>query len=345
MSNRLEQLLVAVGNRRPIVSTWKHFVEVENDYRALADTIIAFQEKYEWDFIKVNPRATYYAEAFGNIYNKQNYTDVLPELVNYPIKRAEDLDFFLQEKAAEYKPFYEQVLLAKRVRKGVGDNIPILQTLFSPLCILTFLAGHNPYPGVNKPKSKRESELNVLIEKNPAGVKSALEKITEVLKRYVRDTLENEIDGFFYSIFGHGDEGELAADVYAEFSAPYDNQIFETIKEKGGTVMFHTCGPASHPEKFSQNKYIDIIHWADQEEHTPSLEKDMPWLNEKIAAGGVDQNLFKDNNRDKILNQAQKAADARKGLPFILTAGCGLPVVTNDESIWALKQAVVNGKK
>ena len=342
MSNRFEKLLIDTGGKRPLISTWKHFVTVENDYHKLADAIIAFQKKYEWDFIKVNPRATYYAEAFGNVYDKQNYTDVLPELIDYQIKNARDLNVFSQKNDFNYDPLYEQVLLAKKVRKGVGDNIPILQTLFSPLCVLTFLAGHNPYPGVDKPKSKRESELKVLIRENPQGVKKALEKITEFLKKYVKDTLDNEVDGFFYSIFGHGDETELSANDYAEFSAPYDNQIFETIKEKNGIVMFHTCGPASHPEKFSQNRYIDIIHWADQEKHTPSLEKKMPWLNGKIAAGGVDQNLFKDNNSELILSQAKKAIEMRQDENFILTAGCGLPVITSAESIWALKKALIN---
>ena len=42
------------------VSFWRHFYHQERDPGLLADALLAFQREYEWDFMKVNPRASYH---------------------------------------------------------------------------------------------------------------------------------------------------------------------------------------------------------------------------------------------------------------------------------------------
>ncbi len=338
-SIRFKQLFAVKKNSAPVVTAWKHFIEAENNSANLAEALIAFQKKYQWDFVKINPSATYYAEGFGNKYDFDAYSDVLPKLLDYPIKNSRDLDFFAANCELDFEPFEAQIDTAKRVRAGLGDTIPIIQTLFSPLCILTFLAGHNPYPGAVPPSEGKRSRLLLLLEENPVGAHKALEMITAVLLEYVDLILDAEIDGFFYSIFGHGNTNELSQKKYQKFSQPYDKKIFEAIHKKNGVVMLHTCGPFSHPEYFAALPNVDIIHWADHDEGNPSLRQD-EWLEGKIPAGGVDQRLFSTGAVAEIADQARAAIHERKSAPFVLTAGCGLPVNTTEAALWALRKSV-----
>ena len=50
---------------RPPVSMWRHFYEAETSAEGLAEAMLGFQRSYDWDFMKVNPRASYHAERWG----------------------------------------------------------------------------------------------------------------------------------------------------------------------------------------------------------------------------------------------------------------------------------------
>ncbi len=339
MGNGQKKFQQLLEKKQPILTAWKHFIEVENNPIELAKKTIAFQKKYQWDLVKINPRATYYAEAFGNKYNINNYTDVLPELVDYPLKTSQDLTVFGENYEINFQPFEDQILVAKEVRKGLGDQVPIIQTLFSPLCILTFLSGHNPYPGAPAPINRSASELNRLLKENPTGVLQALEIITNVLLEYIDLTLNTGIDGFFYSLFGHGNITELRANDYEKFSLPFDQILFDAIHKKKGVTMLHTCGSYANPERFAAIPHVDILHWADNDPGNPSLQP-ATWLKDKIPAGGVDQRLFSSTETREITLQAQRAIQQRANAPLILTAGCGLPVETTEAALWALRKSV-----
>jgi len=50
------------------VSAWWHDFEREWSASDLAEATLEAYRKYDWDFIKVNPRASYFGEAFGAKY-------------------------------------------------------------------------------------------------------------------------------------------------------------------------------------------------------------------------------------------------------------------------------------
>ena len=50
---------------RPPVSAWRHFYRRETTAHGLADAMLAFQREHGWDFMKVNPRASYHSEDWG----------------------------------------------------------------------------------------------------------------------------------------------------------------------------------------------------------------------------------------------------------------------------------------
>ena len=47
------------------MSLWRHFYECERTAEDLAGAMLAFHKKYDWDWMKVNPRASYHVEGWG----------------------------------------------------------------------------------------------------------------------------------------------------------------------------------------------------------------------------------------------------------------------------------------
>jgi len=70
--NKHERVAAALAgeavDRRP-VSAWRHFVDREQNADDLSAAMLEFQRTFDWDWVKVNPRATYFAEAWGNTYD------------------------------------------------------------------------------------------------------------------------------------------------------------------------------------------------------------------------------------------------------------------------------------
>ena len=74
------------------VSAWRHFIEAERDPVTLAAASLDHFHHFDWDWLKVNPRATLYAEAWGAQYNFAQYDSVLPELIDTPLHTPADLE-------------------------------------------------------------------------------------------------------------------------------------------------------------------------------------------------------------------------------------------------------------
>jgi uroporphyrinogen decarboxylase len=47
------------------ISMWRHFFTMETSSEPLAEAMLDFQSRFDWDFMKVNPRASYHVEDWG----------------------------------------------------------------------------------------------------------------------------------------------------------------------------------------------------------------------------------------------------------------------------------------
>ena len=53
--------------------------------------MLGFHRQFDWDIIKVNPRATYFAEDWGNRYDFSRYTAVIPAVTEVTLRSTADL--------------------------------------------------------------------------------------------------------------------------------------------------------------------------------------------------------------------------------------------------------------
>jgi uroporphyrinogen decarboxylase len=71
------------------VSAWWHDFAREWSANDLAETTLEQYQNYDWDFVKVNPRASYFGEAFGAKYAQRE--DRQPDLIEPGISSPEYL--------------------------------------------------------------------------------------------------------------------------------------------------------------------------------------------------------------------------------------------------------------
>ena len=87
---RVRASLTGSAVDRPPVSIWRDFYGQGTTAQGLADAMLGFQSQFDWDFMKINPRASYHAEDWGLKMRFSNSDSQDHEIVDWPVKSLED---------------------------------------------------------------------------------------------------------------------------------------------------------------------------------------------------------------------------------------------------------------
>src|SRR5215469_6907886 len=79
---RVQATIRGAAVDRPAWSLWRHFYETEATPEGLAQSMLGFQETYQLDFMKVNPRASYHVEDWGLKIEYSGTADAAPRVVD-----------------------------------------------------------------------------------------------------------------------------------------------------------------------------------------------------------------------------------------------------------------------
>ena len=66
--SHLERIQMIIAGERPdrhAASCWRHFFHMEHHAEGTAEAMLGFQKEFDWDFMKINPRADYHIEDWG----------------------------------------------------------------------------------------------------------------------------------------------------------------------------------------------------------------------------------------------------------------------------------------
>lgn len=318
-------------------SAWQHLVGNEFDPGQFIKATIDFQKKWNWDWVKLHPRATYLAEVWGAEFDPNDYLDKLPRYIKPVITTVDDLAKIEPLDPKQSPVLQELVSDAATIRKEFPDR-PVIQTVFSPLSILLWLTGLPRFPhGSNAYGAAPIITSQQLITENPALTKKALSAIAQTLNAYTEWLLEPisrhgaGIDGIFYATTGTASVEYYSQAQFDEFSKPYD---FEALKgaAKGITIL-HTCGASSHPEWFTDWP-IDILQWDQYLPGNPALNTNFGYT----ALGGVNRSLFTEGtDPQQIVEQIRSTFNEFGDRPFLLSPSCSLPLSDNDSLVQLLK--------
>ncbi len=332
---RVDAALVGASVDRVPVSAWRHFIPEERGSATLAAVTLAHFQQFDWDWIKVNPRATYYAEAFGNTYDYERYDGVLPRLINGPVRTSADLG-----RITPVSPtggvFAEQLDVLRRIHTGAG-GAHFVQTVFSPLSVLAFLTASLGDQTPSLGLSSDYGHLRALIQTNPQGVHAALDAIATTLAGYAAASVEAGASGLFFAIVRLARAGILSAAEFAEFGKPYDLRILDAVRGAPFNLL-HICGPQVYFDQ-AVDYPVHALNWAAVGQGNPGIAEARA-RTDKALIGGVDEaGAILRGVPAEVEAEASAALTASGGTKFLLTPGCGVATTTPDANLHALRRA------
>lgn len=315
-----------IADRAP-VTAWRHHRDSEHPGGPLAAWTADFAHQWEWDWIKLNPRATYYAEVWGNQYRTGDYeVRDIPRGTAVAINSLDDL--------AAVAPQVDSPVLAEQVQlvsdtAALAPELPVAQTLFSPLSTLIQAAGLSYYAGKPVFGAAGALDLATLFRSDPALTHQALRHITDTYLNYLGRLRTAGMDAFFYAVTGTLHPQITSEALFSEFSEPYDLEILEAAGDL--PTIVHTCGEHARPERLT--RWADAISWDQMMPGNPQLDG-LPEAT--VVAGGVDHRAFGDP--EVIATQARAAAELGQHRPVLIAPTCSiLSAHATDEGLAALR--------
>jgi len=319
-----ERLTATLRGERPDrvpASLWRHFFREETTPAGLAEAMLAFQDAWRWDLMKVNPGTYYCAESWGARLARPDGPDKAPRLAE-PVIRTER-DWRLSRPDPGHGAFGEHLEALEIIGRNLDREVPFITTVFSPLSVAGQLAGG-------------DAELLAHLEAHPSAVQGALETITEALVEFALEALARGADGIFFPTTHWASRAAFTSEQYARFARPYDLQFLAAVREKARILLLHVCKERNLLEELLDYP-VDIINWDSRDASNPSIEKIRNRTSLAIL-GGLSSTALLEKPAGAVRSEAARALEEGKGSRFILGAGCVIMPDTPEENLRALKE-------
>lgn len=138
---RLERAIAGEAVDRVPVSLWRHWPGDDQRYADLARSTIDFQHDYNWDFVRVMPSRNFQVIDYGVQDEWCGDPSGVRKIKKRVIKRS--LDWTQLRPLTPDRGALSQQVECLRLICGTleSDNVPVLQTVYSPLAQAAQLAG------------------------------------------------------------------------------------------------------------------------------------------------------------------------------------------------------------
>ena len=307
-------------------SMWGHDFEHEWSAQALTEALVENFTRYDWDYLKVNPRASYHAEGWKAKYRPSGEKYKAPICDETPIKCAADWKR-LRPLEPDFGPLGEQLRVLQLLNHAVGYDAYFVQTIFCPLGVAMYVAGDN-----------REAVLQALHDDRKA-VHAALRIITETFTAFAIACLDEGASGIFYATNGWASEGVLTPDQYREFGEQYDLEFLDAIKSRSKFNILHNCGTHIYFDQLSSYP-VQALSWGDTLEGNPDLREGKMRSGKAVMGGISEQTTLKSGSAIQVQEEVARAIELTGGKHFLLAPGCAVPPETPAKNLAAIRRAL-----
>jgi uroporphyrinogen decarboxylase len=321
---RRERLQAAIL-RKPVdrvpVALWRHFPGDDQRPEDLAAATTAFQREYDFDFVKVTPASSFCLTAWGAEDRWVGSLEGTREYTGHPIRVPADWGR-LTEQSPTGGSLGGQLRCLQQLVADLGPDVPVIQTIFSPLSQAKNLVGPEALP--------------VHIRRYRDALEEGLRVITNTTKRFVEALPGLGVAGVFYAV-QHARHGVLSEDEYSALGRPHDLEILQlcstmwlnVLHLHGQDVMFDLL--ADYP--------VQVINWHDRETW-PSLEEGKRRFPGAVCGGLRRWDDLVRGTPDTVRRHAHAAIEATEGRGLVLGTGCVTPVVTPASNLRATRHSV-----
>jgi uroporphyrinogen decarboxylase len=321
---RVEAALAMGVADRPPVGAWGHTYREEWSPEELAAVTVLRARQFGWDFVKFQPRATCFAEAFGSVYKPAGHRLKGPVLVSTAVP---DLDSWRTVEMVNPKALDDQVESIGFVARELGPAVPVIQTVFSPLTVAGYLVG--------KSKARVVRELR----KNPELVRPALDRIAGVLVDFAKRSVNAGAAGVFYAISGYASKDAMPEAVYRELVLPIDVGVLERLPGEAWFNAVHLCG-SNLNFALARDFPAQAVSWSVHNQGNPSLTEGRTMSGRAVMGGLGQRSSLLYGPPAEVEAEARRAIAETGGRGLLLAPGCSVPTRARDMNLAAMASAV-----
>ncbi len=318
---RMEACLAGQDLDRQPVALWRHFPVDDQTPEKLAAATLQWQKTFDWDLVKVTPASSFAIKDWG--VNDEWHGD--SEGTRRYTKRAVfSIDDWARLSILDAdSPFLANQLKCLAIlRSKLGPDVPLIQTIFSPLAQAKNLAGGDV--------------LISHIRMRPDLVGRGMEIIAESTRRFIRAARANGlVDGVFYAV-QHAQTSLLSKSEFIEFGRSYDLLTLESARPlwlnmlhlHGDNVYFSSV--ADYP--------VHIINWHDRD--TPPSLTDALSRTRAVLCGGLRRETIVYGSSADVQAELNDAIHQTLGQRLLLGTGCVVPIIAPYGNLLAVRAGV-----
>ena len=309
---------------RPPVGAWGHTYREEWSPQDLAAITVERARRFGWDFVKFQPRASSFAEAFGSVYHPSGHRLRGPILIKPAVP---DLESWGSVRVVNRKVLDDQVESIRIVARELGPDVPVIQTVFSPITVGGYLVG------------KSQSRVVRELRQHPELVGPALERIAEALTDFSRRSIDAGAAGIFYAISGYAGRGVMREDVYRDMVLPYDQAVLGALPSAAWFNAVHLCG-SNLNFGLVRDLPSHAVSWSIHNQGNPSLAEGREIAGRAVMGGLSQRSTLIYGPPSKIKTEAERAVEETGGRGLLLAPGCSVPPRVRDTNLEAVLSAV-----
>lgn len=317
---RLEAIIDGEKPDRLPVALWRHWPGDDQDAAALAAAHLKWQRDYDWDLLKVGPDSNYSVSDWGVEDRWVGHIEGTRETTHWPVQDVQDWTALQPLNPARGK-LAMQIETLSLVRQSVGQEVPVLATIFSPLSQAKHLAG--------------KQTISSHMRGHPDLFHQALEVITESTLRFVEAAKDVGVDGMFYAV-QHARYPLMSREEFTKFGRSYDLRVLDAASSlplnmlhiHSSDLMFDLV--ADYP--------VQLVNWHDRESGV-NLREGLAQIS-GAASGGIDQWTIHQESPKQTLVEARDAIKQTGGRRLLLGTGCVVMATTPLRNIRALREFV-----
>jgi len=320
-----ERVTAAVAGQavdRPPISLWRHFPEIDLDPVKLAEASVRWQRTYDFDLVKFMPAGTYGIEDWGA---KSAYLASpigTRTVITRGLTTAEEWPRLATLSPTEGR-LGREVKALSLAAEALNGEVPILQTVFSPLTTAFKLAGDRVFADLRR---------------HPDLFEAGLAIIADTTLAFARACMQAGAHGLFFST-QCATYRMLSETEHLRFGVPYDRFVLDGVASESTFTLLHLHGK---DVMFDQmlGYPANMLNWHDRRS-----ELDLAGATGRfggLLVGGLDEEVtLPQGPIEAIRREVRNAIAQTDGRRLMIAPGCVAPIATPDSHYRAVIDAVI----
>ncbi len=294
---------------------WHHFRYVRSGEELAEATLEFFYTKFDLDIIKIMPDLPYPTPST-------------------PIPQAEQLST-LPRLGLDTPIFQQQLICIRSLRAKLGEDYPIILTIFSPL---TYLLRYMGLGGGDMAQAEAEAR------RAPEAFEQGLAIVAANLHDLMAAAIDAGASGIFFSCMG-ATSSDFSREEYTRFGRPYDLQALAGAKNGWLNIVHIHAEPDQEGAEIHFDLFNDypvtVLSWSDRVTG-PSLSEAMTLTTKCLMGGLWERGPLTHGDENELENEIMSSVSQTKGRRLILTNGCSIPDDTPEEWLHVARRLVDN---